>query len=95
MTAAAQFRARYYGAKIDEGIYVQPHDDGERVFVVVRQGKTWAWGPITLEDHQRIGFRSGWDPEGALERLTGLATETGYRTKSEAIESAMKREWPR
>lgn len=90
----AKFRPKYYGGKIDTGVYVQPHDDGETWLAVVKKSDGWAWGVVTQADAYEIdmtlNFRG--DAEYALALLKGCANHRGYRTKAEAIESAMKRE---
>jgi hypothetical protein len=95
----------YVATRIEAGLYLQPSNDGERIFVIAsyEDGRAhglehgpnlatfWAWGPITVEEIKGIERSAAFGADLAIQdlRQKALGHHDGYRTKREATDAAL------
>lgn len=93
----------YVATRIEAGLYLQPSNDGQSIFVVAsyEDGRAngmergpwlatyWSWGPITIEEIDEAQHMGNMLEALAFlrEKATGYATS--YPTKREATEAAL------
>lgn len=93
----------YAARRIAPGLYVQPSNDGSRLFAVTRyedgrchglehgpwRATFWAWGDVT-DQADRITSLARYDEAQAEGELRDWAmNNTGYATKREAVAAAL------
>ena len=79
----------YAARRIVAGVYIQPSNDGERLFVITSHADGWGWGALSDAAGHRIERLAEHDPDEALSELRWLAESTGYQSKREAVEAAL------
>lgn len=102
----AERTPRVYAAhRITSGLYIQPANNGRDWFVIARymdgrdfgwedgpkRATFWAWAPITEPEIQHI-VDTAYDDDEAVSDLRYCATAhaSGFKTKREAIEDALR-----